>query len=125
MLRRILVAWLIMAAALGVAAWLLPDVHIRYGSFGLIGLAALYSLINVLIGTILRLLTLPLTVITLGLSALFVNGVLLAITAGISDVLDVGGFLQTVLAAIVISLVHAVLHAILLRDPDRDKRQRK
>lgn len=115
MLRRIIVTWLILAVARAVAAWFIPEVHIQYGSWGRIGLAALYALVNAVIGAVLRLLTVPLTVITLGLSALVVNGVLLAITAGISDVLDVGGSLQTVVAAIVISLVSTVLHWIFLR----------
>ena len=47
--------------------------------------------------------------ITLGLFALVVNGVLLAITAGLSDNLDVGGFGGAVLGALVISIVTTVL----------------
>ncbi|WP_029137961.1 phage holin family protein [Nakamurella lactea] len=121
MVRRVLIMWLILAVALGVAAWLIPDVHIKYGSFALIGLAALYGLVNAVIGPILRLLTVPLNVITLGLFSIVVNAILLAITAGISDVLDLGGFLQTVIAAIVISAVTTVLHLILLGRKHHDK----
>ena len=46
---------------------------------------------------------------TFGLFGLVINGILLAITAGLTDVLDVGGFLATILAALVISIVTAVL----------------
>ena len=47
--------------------------------------------------------------ITLGLFSLVVNGVLLAITAGLSNNLDVGGFLGVIVAAFVISVIEAVL----------------
>jgi uncharacterized membrane protein YvlD (DUF360 family) len=59
-----------------------------------------------------RLLSLPITLMTFGLFALVVNGLLLAITAGLSDYLDVGGFLQTVLAAFLISVLSWVTHRL-------------
>ncbi len=71
--------------------------------------ALLFGLVNALIGPLLRLISLPLNVITFGLFALVVNAALLGITAGLTDSLDVGGFFSTVLAAIVISVVTAVL----------------
>ena len=46
---------------------------------------------------------------TFGLFGLVINGILLAITAGLTDVLDVGGFFATIVAAVVISIVTAVL----------------
>jgi len=91
------------------------SVDIKGGFFGLIGVALIFGLVNALIGPILRLLSLPLTVITFGLFSLIVNGVLLAITAGIADNLDVGGFFSVVLAALVISLLTTIL-AVLVPD---------
>jgi putative membrane protein len=72
----------------------------------------LFGLVNAVLGPILHLISLPLTVITLGLFALVVNGVLLATTAGLSDHLDVGGFLGTILGALVISIVTALLGVV-------------
>ena len=115
MLRRILIAWIILAVAIALAAWLIPGIVVHGGFLGLIGLAALYGLVNALIGTVLRLLTLPLTIITLGLSTILVNALLLAITAWLTTWLDVGGFWPAVGAAIVISLVSSLLHLIFLR----------
>jgi putative membrane protein len=50
-----------------------------------------------------------------------VNGILLAITAGLTDYLDVGGFAWTVVAAVLISVISAVLQLVLLRilEPER------
>jgi putative membrane protein len=114
-LRAIIVMWLILAVAIGVAAAIVPDVDISGGFFGVLAVAFVFALVNAIIGPLLRLLTLPLTVVTLGLFSLVVNGLLLAITAGLTDSLDVGGFLQTVLASIVIAAIASVLQFVLLR----------
>ena len=109
MLKQLIVVWFVVAAALAITAALVPSVEIEGGFFALLGLAVVFGLVNALIGTVLRLVSLPLTLITFGLFGLVINGVLLAITAGLSDVLDVGGFFATILAALVISMVTAVL----------------
>jgi putative membrane protein len=109
MLKQLIVVWIVVAAAIAITAWLLPSVEVDGGPASLLLLAILFGLVNALIGTLLRLVSLPLTLMTFGLFGIVINGVLLAITAGLSDVLDVGGFLATMLAAVVISAVTAVL----------------
>jgi putative membrane protein len=109
MLKQLFVVWAVVATSLAIAAWLLPSVEVDGGALSLLGLALLFGLVNALIGTLLRLVSLPLTIISFGLFGLVINGILLAITAGLSDVLDVGGFFPTIVAALVISIVSAVL----------------
>ena len=109
MLKKLVVVWMVTAAAIAVAAAIVPSVEVDGGVLALLGVALLFGLINALVGPLLRLISLPLTLITLGLFALVINAALLAITAGLSGSLDVGGFLPTVLAAIIISVVSAVL----------------
>jgi putative membrane protein len=116
MLRLLLLRWAIVAVAIAVVAAVLPSVEIDGGFFGLIGVALIFGLVNALIGPIIRLVSLPATILTFGLFGLIINGVLLAITAGIADSLDVGGFFSVVLAALVISLLTTVL-ALLVPDP--------
>ena len=82
---------------------------------GLLGVALLFGLVNALVGPLLRLVSLPLTLVTFGLFALVINAALLGITAGLTDALDVGGFFETIVAAIVISLVTAVLTFVATR----------
>jgi putative membrane protein len=110
MLAYLLVRWVILAVTIGLAALLLPKVDVDGGAFALMGIALVFSLVNVLLGTILRILTLPLTVMTLGLFALVVNAVLVSVTDWISDDLSVDGFLPAFLAAILISVVSTVLN---------------
>ena len=116
MLRIILLRWAIVAVAIAVAAAVLPSIEVDGGFFGLIGVALVFGLVNALIGPIVRLLSLPATMLTFGLFGLVINGILLAITAGIADNLDVGGFFSVVLAALVISLLTTIL-AALVPDP--------
>jgi putative membrane protein len=109
MLKQLIVVWLVVAAAIAITAALLPSVDIDGGFLGILWVALLFGLVNALIGPLLRLISLPLTMITFGLFALVVNAALLGITAWLTDSLDVGGFFPTVLAAIVISVVTSVL----------------
>jgi len=98
-----------------VKAAIVPSVNIDGGVFGLLGIALIFGLVNAILGPILRLVSAPLTLVTLGLFSFVVNGVLLAATAGISDNLDVGGFLASVVAALLISIVTAVLTLLVPR----------
>lgn len=109
MVKSLLVVWVVVAAAIGLAAAAVPSVEVDGGLLSLLGLAIVFGLVNALVGTLLRLVTLPLTLMTFGLFGLVVNGILLAITAGLTDVLDVGGFFATVAAAFLVSLFSAVL----------------
>ena len=109
MLKQLIIVWLVVAAAIAITAWLLPSVEVDGGPVQLLLLALLFGLVNALIGTLLRLISLPLTLMTFGLFGLVINGILLAITAGLTDILDVGGFLATILAAVVISIVTSAL----------------
>lgn len=108
MLKKLLLRWAILAVAVGLAAAIVPGVDIHGGIGTTLWVALLFGLVNAVLGPFLRLLALPFTLLTLGLFALVVNAVLVAITAGLSDKLDVGGFFSAFLAALVISLVSAV-----------------
>jgi len=110
----ILFRWLFISSALAMAAAIVPDVEISGGILGLLGVAAIFGIVNAVIGPIARLLSFPLTVATFGLFALVVNGALLALTAGLSKHMEVGGFLQTVLAAFIITLIATFAQFVLV-----------
>jgi putative membrane protein len=115
MLRYLLTRLIVVAVALVVTAAVIPDVDITGGVISVLGVAVLFGLVTAFLGPILRLLTLPLNVLTLGLFTLVVNAILLAVVAGLSSHLQVGGFLSTILAALVISIVAAVVDLIVGR----------
>ena len=83
------------------------------GFLTLLVVSLLLGLVNAVLGPLLHLVALPLTLLTLGTFALVVNGVLLAVTAGISDKLDVDGLGSCILGALVIAVVTTVLELVL------------
>jgi putative membrane protein len=115
MVKHLLVVWACLAAAFAVTEALVPSVEIDGGVLGLLGVAALFGLVNAIIGPVLRLLSVPLLLVTFGLFALVINAVLLFITAGLTDALDVGGLLSTVVAAVLVSVISAALGWVAFR----------
>jgi putative membrane protein len=99
-----LLHWFITALALGVAAWLLPGVHVQ-SLLALLFAALILGLVNAIVRPVLVFLTLPITVLTLGIFYLIVNGVAFALAAGISPGFTIDGFWWAVLGALVMSLV--------------------
>lgn len=119
LIRWFALHWLIAAVTVGVAAVLLPSVEIDHGLWGLLWVSAVFGLVNALIGPVLRILTLPITVVTFGLFALVVNGALLGLAAWWSDYLEVGGPLETIGAAFIIAILSSILHFVLRRSQRR------
>src|SRR5689334_8897108 len=109
MLKQLVFVWVVTAVAIAVAVALVPSVDTNGGLVCLLWLALRVRLVNGLIGPLLRLISLPLTLITFGLFGLVINGALLARTAGLCASLNVGGFLGSIVAAIIISVIETVL----------------
>lgn len=113
MLRALLIRWAVLAAAFAVTAWLLSGVTVSGGTWGYIWVSALFGIVNAIIGTILRILTFPLTVLTLGLFSVIVNALLLEITDGLSSHLTIDQFWWTaIFAAIILSLTSMLLDLV-------------
>lgn len=113
MLRFLLARLVAVAVALVVASWIIPDLDITGGPASVLWVAILFGVVTAVLGPILRLLTLPINVVTLGLFTFVVNGILLMIVAGLSDHLQVGGIVSTIVAALVISIVAAIADLVL------------
>lgn len=115
---RLAVVWLVNAAALFALPYIMPS--IRVDSFATALVAALVlGLINTLIRPILLLLTLPVTVLTLGLFIFVVNGLLLWAVGSWLEGFHVAGFWSGVLGAIVYSLISWALSALVARTTQR------
>ncbi|MFF4256392.1 phage holin family protein [Streptomyces sp. NPDC001663] len=114
------------AGALAVAVWLLDKITLTGDSTGkkagtLIVVALIFGLVNFLVKPIVKLLSLPLLILTLGLFTLIVNALMLLLTSWVADKLDlsfhVEGFWTAVLGGLIISIVSWALHVVL---PDED-----
>lgn len=120
---RILLRWLISAAAVAAAAYLLPGIRLEGGVGDLLAVALVLGLVNALIRPILRWLACGLIVLTLGIFLLVINAVMLLLTAWIAREVGVGfyvdGFEAAFLGSLVISVVSFVLSVLL---PDREEK---
>jgi putative membrane protein len=113
---RLLIAWLLNAIALLAVAWLMPSIQVA--SVGTALLAALVlGLVNTLVRPLLIVLTLPVTLLTLGLFLLVINGLLFWAVGSFLDGFTVGGFWSGFFGAILYSLISGLLAAILKPRP--------
>jgi len=111
---RMLITWLINAAALFALPYLMQSIRVQSFSTALIA-ALLLGLVNVLIRPILVLLTLPVTVLTLGLFIFVINGLLFWAVANFVGGFQVAGFWSAMMGAILYSLISWALSSLLLK----------
>jgi putative membrane protein len=111
---RLLVTWLINAAALFALPYLMQSVRVESFTTALVA-ALVLGLVNVLIRPILVLLTLPVTVLTLGLFIFVINGLLFWAVANFVGGFQVAGFWSAMVAALLYSLISWALSALLLK----------
>jgi len=119
--RKWLLRWLINALALYVATELVPGITVEGGWQVLLVVALIFGLVNALIGPLLKLLTCPLIILTLGLFTLVINAWMLSLASWLAARLGVGfyvdGFASAFWGALVVSVVSFVLSMVLM---DRD-----
>ena len=113
MFVALLIRWVALAAAFAITAWLLDGMDVSGGFGTYLWLALLFGLINSVIGTLLRLLTLPLMVVTLGLFAVVINAFLLELLDWITSSFTIDHFFWTAIwGAIILSVVSVALDAL-------------
>lgn len=121
-MARFITSWILSGAAIAVAAALLGD-HMNIGDpsdsiwerlIALAVIAAVFTLINMFIAPIVKALSLPFIIVTLGLFLLVINALLLLLTKWITDtanlvVFHVDGFWWALLGGLIVSIVNAFL----------------
>jgi putative membrane protein len=108
---RIIIHWILSAVAVMVAAYLIPGVIVDNFFVALV-VALVLGFLNTVIKPILVILTLPITILTIGLFTVVINAALILLTSKIVHVFYVPGFWKAVLFSIILSLVGGVLHMI-------------
>ncbi|HUW15403.1 MAG TPA: phage holin family protein [Anaerolineae bacterium] len=136
-MTKLILRWLLNAAALWAAAYLVPGID-HEGWVALLLIALVFGLINALIRPLLKVLTCPLQILTLGLFTLVINALLLLLTSWIAQnwllrgqlaeqfsyIFKVDNFWPAaVLGALVVSVV-SIVGSIFLKDRGEKKRRR-
>ena len=121
MVRAFVLYLVVVAAAFAITTWLLSGMSVSGGFFEYLWIALIFGLVNAILGTILRILTFPLTVVTLGLFSIIVDALLLNITDRLTSHLTIDCFFWTTIwAAIILTIVTVILDMIVgsfLKEP--------
>ena len=112
---KLLLIWILNALALLAVAYLVPGIHVAGFTAALVA-ALVIGLVNMLIKPILVLLTLPITVLTLGLFILVINGLLFYAVGTWLEGFEVNTFLAGMVGALLYSIFSWVLSALLIND---------
>ncbi|SFN82066.1 putative membrane protein [Chitinophaga sp. YR627] len=106
-----LIRLLVTALAAMVTAYILPGVNIKDFTSALI-LALVLAILNLLVKPILVLLTLPATLLTLGLFLLVINAVIILLAARLVKGFSVDGFFWALIFSVVLTVVSGIMHSI-------------
>jgi putative membrane protein len=123
---KLLVRWVIAALALFVAAWLVPGITVDGDGWVVYAvMAVVLGLVNAIVRPLLKFLTCPLILLTLGLFVLVINGITLLLASSIAvNWFNVGfyvdGFWSAFLGGLIVSIVTVILSA-LVREDNKDR----
>ncbi len=126
-MRSLLLHWVLNAAALWVAAALIPGLDFSGGPGRLLLVAAVFGIVNSTLRPLLAVLTCPLIVLTLGLFTLVINALMLLLTGWLSESWNLGfsvsGFWSAFFGGLVVGLVSVILSLALAPKESRATNQ--
>ena len=111
LLAHIIAVWLVSALALWIVGNVIPGVEVRGFGTALVATVVI-AIVNGTVGPILRFLTFPLTLLTLGLFLLVVNALLLMLASVFAPGFKVRGFLPAVVGSLVLTILTAILRRL-------------
>jgi len=122
---KLIARWIIAALALVVAAWLVPGIRVTGNAWvAYAGMALILGLVNAVVRPILKALTCPLIVLTLGLFVFVINAAMLLLAAWIGRAFHLGfvidGFGAAFVGALIVTVVTWVLSVFVPDDGKRD-----
>jgi putative membrane protein len=116
---RLLLHWVLSGLAIWIVAQVFHGGFYVSGPFAALIAALVIGFVNATIGLVLKVLTFPLTLVTLGLFWLVINALMLELASALlSPNFHVRGFLAAFIGAILLSLVNMLLRALVSPGPD-------
>jgi putative membrane protein len=122
---KLIIRLIINAIALWAAAQLVNGIELTDQIGGILIVALIFGVINAILGPILKILSFPFILVTLGLFTLVINGLLLWLTSAFTSYLSLSGFWAAFWGAVVVSIVSWLLSALLKDDDKKSHRDRK
>ncbi|MFG1624063.1 phage holin family protein [Kribbella sp. NPDC049227] len=124
-MKNLVIRLLANAVALAIASWIVAGITLQGATTGrriltLLIVAAIFGVVNAIVKPVVKLLSLPFIILTLGLLTFVINAVMLLLTSWITGKLDVqfhvDGFWNALLGAFIITVVGVIINAVL---PDK------
>lgn len=111
----LLITWLVSAISLLIVAYLVPGFKVDTFKTALVA-AVVIGLINATLGLFLKIVTFPLSILTLGLFWLIINAAMLLLAARLVQGLTIAGWIPAIIGSIMLTVVHWVLGAIIPKE---------
>lgn len=121
-MKNLIIRLLANAVALAVASWIVGGITLQGATTGkrvltLLVVAAIFGVVNAIVKPVVKVLSFPLLILTLGLLTFVINAAMLLLTSWITDKLDVqfhvDGFWAALFGALIISIVGMIINAVL------------
>lgn len=124
-MRNLVLRIIIYAVGIALIAEIVPGIHIQNDTVTtLIIIGIVFGLINAILKPIVKFLTCPLVILSLGLFVLVINAVMLLVTASLIPArLQIDGFWPAFLGGILMSIISIVLERLLGVDDDDNRRE--
>jgi putative membrane protein len=116
---RFLARLVLNGLAIIIAAWLLPGIHITSSLSALVA-GVILGFVNAIVRPVLFLLTLPLTLLTLGLFIFVLNAICFGLTAWLVPGFSIDGFFSALFGALLVSVVSWILNGLVVGRRERD-----
>jgi len=111
MLTHIIVGWFVSALALWIVAQIIPGIELQGFGTALVATIVI-AIVNGVLGPVLKFLTFPLILVTLGLFLLVINALLLKLASALVPGFAVRGFLNAVLGSVVLTILNSILRRL-------------
>ena len=112
---RLLVRWAVLALSFWITTFIVSGIQIKSGAWNYFWVAALFGIINTVLGSILKLLTLPAVILSFGLFIFVINAAMLELTDRWSETVAINNFGSALLGSLIISLISGFINKIVKR----------
>ena len=107
--------WAILAGAFWVTTLIVDGIQIEPGAWNYFWVAALFGLINTVIGSLLKLFTLPAVILPFGLFIFVINAAMLMLTDRVSDTITIDRFTSALIGSLLISIFSSITNKVIRR----------
>ena len=115
---KIFIRWAVLSIAVWVATAILPGITIKGGAWSYLWVALLVAFVNTFIGTLVKILTLPEVLLSLGLFLIVINAAMLKLVDKWSTAISINSWWSAIFASLIISIVSSILNKTIV---NRDK----